>query len=506
MHDYSVPPREEEKKKREFSALECAVAWLSFIGGYSFCRFFPVSDRPLGGFILILSMFIAASIFMGIKGKRPNAIHVSAAVSAVVISSALILTSNGLICHLAYMYSLLVFCYYLYAVGGNSQESGFSNFIISDMFTALFVSPYLSLCNIFRPMFSRGRSGKIAARIAAGIAIAIIPTAAVFVLLSTNSEFYKLIEKIFTFDLYTVLSHVTSLIFAFPIATYVFGLFVSSSDGKGKDYLLKREEAAEIFEKAKRLSPVSTVSAVAPILFLYVIFFISQLDYYVSGFTGVLPEGFSYANYAREGFFGLCAVSFINFSIIIGVILFMKQDSRASRIMLKSIVLIYSLCTLVLVSTAMAKMLMYIDAYGLTPKRVYVTCAIILLSVIFLITAIRQFVPKRKNATMVCLAVCVVFFGAVAVSDLEGIIARYNTDRYIDGSLDINNASYLYDLGDSAIPELVRLCEEFPGYETEHLANYLECEKADFEAEKSDVFAFNIPHLKAKAALEKFKH
>ena len=64
MHEYSIIPPEEKAKKHEFSALECIVAWLSFIGGYAFCRFFPVSDRPLGGFILILSAFIASSVVM----------------------------------------------------------------------------------------------------------------------------------------------------------------------------------------------------------------------------------------------------------------------------------------------------------------------------------------------------------------------------------------------------------------------------------------------------------
>lgn len=504
MHEYSIIPPEEEIKKHEFSALECIVAWLSFIGGYAFCRFFPVSDRPLGGFILILSAFIASSIFMWINGKKPAVVHVIAAVSAILVSSSLILTSNDIICHLAYMYAILIFCYYLYAVGGNSQECGLSNFIIADMLTALFIAPFLSVCNIFSAMLSRGKSGNFIKRVIAGIALAVIPTLLVFVFLSANSGFYDLMEKIFTLDAYTILSHGTSLIFAIPISTYTFGIFMSSNYGKGRNHFLKRNEVTELSKKMKRLPPLSTIVAVIPILFLYAVFFISEFDYYVSGFTGVLPDGFSYANYAREGFFGLCAVSFINLTIIIGVILFMKQNNRINNVILKVIVVIYSLCTLVLISTAMAKMLMYIDAYGLTPKRVYVTCAIVLLAVIFLITAVRQFIPKWKNATIICMAVCVVFFGAVALSDIEGIIARYNTDRYIDGTLDVYSASDLYDLGNSAIPELVRLCKEIPGDQTEHLVNYLDLEKWNFDNEEFDLFAFNLPHIKAKAALENF--
>lgn len=38
------------KPKRTFSAIESLFAWLCLLGGYSFCRVFPVILHPLGGF------------------------------------------------------------------------------------------------------------------------------------------------------------------------------------------------------------------------------------------------------------------------------------------------------------------------------------------------------------------------------------------------------------------------------------------------------------------------
>lgn len=66
-------------------------------------------------------------------------------------------------------------------------------------------------------------------------------------------------------------------------------------------------------------------AAVTPICILYVLFFVSQFPYFLGGFTGELAEGFTYAEYARKGFFELCAVCCINFAVI-GIMSFMAKQ------------------------------------------------------------------------------------------------------------------------------------------------------------------------------------
>lgn len=48
---------------------------------------------------------------------------------------------------------------------------------------------------------------------------------------------------------------------------------------------------------------------------IYAIFCFIQISYLFTKMT--LPEGFTYAEYARQGFFELMIVTFINFAIIL---------------------------------------------------------------------------------------------------------------------------------------------------------------------------------------------
>ena len=149
----------------------------------------------------------------------------------------------------------------------------------------------------------------------------------------------------------------------------------------------------------------------------------------------------------------MTAVAFINFVIIALVGLLMKRDGKGAKIVQKTVSVILSLMTLVLISTAAAKMIMYIDVYGLTPKRVYASWFICVLAVLFLLVIIRQFAQKLRLVTVSALVVTVMFAG-LAFSNIDGIIARYNVERYMNGSLSEIDVVALIDCGDSAVPAL----------------------------------------------------
>jgi hypothetical protein len=113
---------------------------------------------------------------------------------------------------------------------------------------------------------------------------------------------------------------------------------------------------------------LTAFAAALPILVIYCIFFASQGKVYLSAFSGVLPQNFSYAEYAREGFFQLCSVSIINLIIIVAVITFMKKKTKAASVLLKIVSLIFSVFTLVLIATAIAKLVMYAILRALNKK------------------------------------------------------------------------------------------------------------------------------------------
>jgi hypothetical protein len=222
--------------------------------------------------------------------------------------------------------------------------------------------------------------------------------------------------------------------------------------------MLTAEKCEQKVKEMRKAPALSVATACLPLLFIYVVFFISQWKYYVSGFTGVLPEEFSYAEYAREGFFQLCTVAFINLAVIIAISVFMRRKTEKAPVLLRMLTIVYSVFTLVLISTALAKMFMYIESYGLTQKRVYSTAAMIVLAVIFVLLIVKQFVPKICVGA-VSLAASLVLFAVLSLGNLDAMIAKYNVDRYMDGSLPTVDIEAMENLGDAAVPELVRLAK-----------------------------------------------
>ena len=93
-----------------------------------------------------------------------------------------------------------------------------------------------------------------------------------------------------------------------PVSFLLFGVIFGAVSSKGK---LRTDEALYEAKNGKmRFAPPALVCAfTAPILIVYVLFFFSQLGYFISAFGGVLPDGYSYSGYARQGFFELCGVA-----------------------------------------------------------------------------------------------------------------------------------------------------------------------------------------------------
>ena len=201
------------------------------------------------------------------------------------------------------------------------------------------------------------------------------------------------------------------------------------------------------------------------------------------------------------------------FAIITVVALLMKRNNGKPSLVLKILSVIFAVFTLALISTAVAKMVMYIDCYGLTQKRVYSTWLMIVLALIFIFIAIKQFVPKIKVVAL-SLSILVVMFGELSLSNVDRIIAKYNVDRYIEGSIEEFDVDATVELGDAAIPELVRLQQDLKPKVQQNEATYeqkatyymisdkLSSIKRIRENEDKDIFSYTLPYIEAQNALE----
>lgn len=457
VNPYLTPqPVVQKKPRRQYSIKESIYAWLCYILAYLFILAVPIRENSLGLLTVVALMYAVTTAVTVKKGKKLQSMPIVVGVSALVVSLGFVLNVSGFLRFFSFIYVMTAYCYYIYAMTSENRFR-FRDSILIDFTKAIFVLPFYSLSDMFVSMFegAKNKGGKTILKVVIGFGLAVIPTAIVLSLLSYDSDFSKLMDTIFHIEDFNLLTHLVKLFLALPLGAYAYGIYISSFDKKC-DKILTAASCKKSMTKMRIAPAVTVVTAVLPVLFVYVVFFISQWKYYVSGFTGVLPKGFSYAEYAREGFFQLCTVSVINLVILTAVSLFLKRKEGKSSVLLEILAIVFSLFTLVLISTAVAKMMMYIDCYGLTPKRVYSTWLMLVLAFIFVLIILKQFIGRLRLIAL-SLAVMVLMFSALTLSGVEKFIAEYNVNRYIDGTLPIVDVDALTDLNDASIASQVRL-------------------------------------------------
>ena len=190
----------------------------------------------------------------------------------------------------------------------------------------------------------------------------------------------------------------------------------------------------------------------------YLVYLFSQLAYFVSAFSGFLPVGysFSYAEYARRGFFELCGIAAINLAVLyLTILLSRKKDGRLPGV-LRAIGAFLGLFTLFLIATAVAKNVMYIRNFGMTVLRVGSSAFLCALAVVFLAAIGRCFIVKVR-VLPVALAAFACTLCVLGICNINAICAKYNYEAYRDGRLKEIDCEYLYELGEEGAPYLVEL-------------------------------------------------
>lgn len=456
----TVLPAEFHEKKRVYTLIETIFAWLCILCGYLFCSACPPFENPLGMLLVISLTLLITTVVLIAKKAKFGFIPVVSALLSLSFAVSLIFTTQALVGCLSLIGSVIAYCYYIFAATGNRSEKGFSDIVIFDLIRVLFAFPILGFGKLFPAMFTGKNKGALVVfKVLAGLLIAAVPTAVVVMFLSYDSGFSDLLTKIFAFlDDFKFFSNLGNFILGFFAAIYLFGIYATAT-ADNKSETVAPEEWHSIGSKLHFAPSLTVAAALIPLFAVYVIFFVSQWQYYLSAFTGTLPEGvLSYAEYARSGFFELCAVSVINFLILIAVSLFGRREKTGESVFHKTASVILSLMTLILIGTAMSKMLLYINRFGLTERRVLASWFMILLALFFVLVIFRQLIPKMKLLAS-CAVVLTLMLGALAFTNYPMLIAEYNVELYIDGKAEEIDVQHLYQLGNSSAPSLVRLAE-----------------------------------------------
>lgn len=193
----------------------------------------------------------------------------------------------------------------------------------------------------------------------------------------------------------------------------------------------------------------------------YLVYLFSQLAYFFSAFSGILPAdfSFSYAEYARRGFFELCWIAGINLILLYLMLLLSKKTNDKPPVVLRALGVFIDLFTLLLICTAEAKMVLYIRAYGVTLKRLGTSAFMLLMAVVFLAMLLRFFLTRVRvlPVAVVTAAVIVLVLG---IGNVHEFAAHYNYTAYKNGTLRTVDTAYLRQIGDEGVPYLVELTKD----------------------------------------------
>lgn len=170
-----------------------------------------------------------------------------------------------------------------------------------------------------------------------------------------------------------------------------------------------------------------------------------------------MTDGLTYADYAREGFWQLMAVTVLTLLVIAVAVRYIDRRDAGSRRLARGLLGALCVFSLVIVASAVHRMWLYENQYGFTVLRVSVFATELLLGFVFVLLLVAGIRMSGKWLPTAVLATSAVALLAFAVFNPDAYIAQKNVERFEGGkSIDV---SYLHGLSVDAVPALDRLPE-----------------------------------------------
>lgn len=259
-------------------------------------------------------------------------------------------------------------------------------------------------------------------------------------LASADVVFSSMIRRIFQSFNFVILFRIIIMISVVFFVSY--GLYAA--------FCMK--EVKEEVKDYRTFDALTAIIVTTALSMLYAVFSSIQILYLFIG-KMKLPEGYTYSEYAREGFFQLLAVCILNLFIVLVCLYLFRENT-----ILKIILTVISGCTFIMILSSALRMIMYIRRYNLTFLRIFVLWS---LAVIFLLMAgvtvfiyLNEFPLFKYVVTVITL-----FYIVLSFSHPDYWIARYNLNPahadYLDDYDIIDSRTYLNRLSTDAAPVLL---------------------------------------------------
>jgi hypothetical protein len=224
-----------------------------------------------------------------------------------------------------------------------------------------------------------------------------------------------------------------------------------TSAGLLRDLLANREDERVMSPRATspRIGATEVTVALAAVNVLFLAFVLVQLRFLFGGRALVEQRvGLTYADYARHGFFELVIVAALVLPLILGADAVADGTRRQLRLV-RGLAMTLIALVAVVIASALERLWLYQQQFGLTELRVYATGVVIWLAFVFLWLAATVLRGRRHLFATGAVALGFAATLLLNVLDPDALIARTNVTR---PQADV---SYLASLSDDAVPTLL---------------------------------------------------
>ncbi len=410
-----------------------------------------------GGFrcgmtVAIILLISAVTVYLVSKDVRLRIFPLVCGILAVLVSLSFTLTTNGTIRFLSIIFCGLLSLIWFTNLIAEQKESG-----DLDLFRSIF-APIFALALPLIPtavvsLFQGGgeKNKKVGKALLGCLASMPLLMVIIPLLISSDEAFSGMAELLFGNLFLNIFKIIVGAVISLFVISYGFSL-------KKRELPEKRESN---FSGAENTAVIAFLSVISV---CYLSYLFSQLAYFFSAFKGFLPENYQFtvSAYARRGFFEMSVISAINFLLIFIVLLISKKQNGKVCLSIKLLCTFIAFFTLIIITTALSKMVLYIKSFGMTQLRIGTSGFMIALGIIFISLILRIYIPKIRvvRTSVISFGIILVLFGTF---NINSVIGEYNYYAYKSGMLETVDTRALYDLGAEGIPYLIKLSDSEDG-------------------------------------------
>ncbi|MBZ4420384.1 DUF4153 domain-containing protein [Myxococcus sp. RHSTA-1-4] len=286
---------------------------------------------------------------------------------------------------------------------------------------------------------------------ARGLLIA-LPVLTVFGVLleSADAAFASAISRVLAVDLWalfgTAIGRAIGVLFSACVAAGVLGHALRRRKGRelGED---------EVAPARPRLGLTEALTLILAVDALFLVFAGFQVAYLFIGGASSPAEGYTYAEYARRGFFELLVVSMLTLALVMALARWTRRESPLAEGAFRVGASLMVALTLVILASAVKRMALYEDAFGYTRLRLFTHVFMFALGAVLAWRAVTLWWRPERFAIG---AFATALGAVVAVNAInpDALIVRLNLASPTEpGRPDVG---YLSTLSADVVPALVR--------------------------------------------------